>query len=109
MSKTKVIGLNTDADGNARCIKAGYFKMGVAIFLHHPNDGLTATCVIEIEIEDEELHLLRIESRGKTDENGKNSQHLEINSGKYSNAITSVQKDYLVIEYEENRRESNRS
>jgi hypothetical protein len=41
--------------------------------------------------------------RGKTDENGKNSQHLEINSDEYSNAITSVQKDYLVIEYEENR------
>jgi hypothetical protein len=39
--------------------------------------------------------------RGKTDESGKNSQHLEINSGEYSNAITSVQKDYLVIEYEE--------
>jgi hypothetical protein len=46
--------------------------------------------------------------RGKTDENGKNSQHLEINSGEYSNAITSVQKDYLVIEYEEDRREGSR-
>lgn len=54
MSKIKVIGLNTDADGNARCIKAGYFKMGVANFLCHPNDGLTATCVIEIEIDDEQ-------------------------------------------------------
>ena len=45
---------------------------------------------------------------GKTDENGKNSQHLEINSGEYSNAITSVQKDYFVIEYEDNRSEGNR-
>lgn len=38
--------------------------------------------------------------RGKVDDNGKNSQHLEINNGDYSNAITSVQKDYMVIEYE---------
>ena len=36
--------------------------------------------------------------RGKNDENGKNSQHLEINSDQYSNAITSVQKDYMIIE-----------
>ena len=46
--------------------------------------------------------------RGKTGENGKNSQRLEINSGDYSNAITSVQKDYLVIEYEGKPEEDNR-
>jgi hypothetical protein len=39
--------------------------------------------------------------RGKTDENDKNSQHLEINSDEYSNVITSVQKDYLVAEFYE--------
>lgn len=53
MSK-KVIGHNTDTDGNSRCIKADYYKMGVANFLYHPNDGFTATCVIEYEVEDEQ-------------------------------------------------------
>jgi hypothetical protein len=50
----KVICHNTDADGNSRCIKADYYKMGVANFLKHPNDGFTATCVIEYEVEDKQ-------------------------------------------------------
>jgi hypothetical protein len=47
----KIIPLNPDKDGNARTIKADYYKMGVANFLFHPNDGFTATCVIEYEEE----------------------------------------------------------
>ena len=42
MSK-KVIPFNTDSEGNARCIKAGYYKMGFANFVMHPKDGFTAT------------------------------------------------------------------
>lgn len=44
----EIIPHNTDKDGNAACIKANYFKMGGANFLGHPNDGLKATCVIEV-------------------------------------------------------------
>ena len=57
MSKTKVIGLNTDADGNARCIKAGYYKMGFANFVMHPKDGFTATSIIEVEDEEDDNRL----------------------------------------------------
>ena len=39
-------------------------------------------------------------SRGRYDENGKVEQHLEINSPDYSNCLTSVQKDSLVVEVE---------
>lgn len=51
---TKIIHpFNTDSDGNARCIKAGYFKMGFANFVCHPNDGFTATAIIEVEDEED--------------------------------------------------------
>ena len=39
---------NADSDGCARCLKAGYYKMGVANFLKHENNGFVATCIIEI-------------------------------------------------------------
>lgn len=55
--KEKVIhsvGFNLDKDGCSRCIKAGYYKFGLGNFLYHPNDGFTAPCVIEFEIDDEE-------------------------------------------------------
>lgn len=39
---------NTDADGCARCLKAGYYKMGAANFTKHEGDGFVATCIIEI-------------------------------------------------------------
>lgn len=45
----KQIPFNTDKDGNARCIKAGYYKFGLAVFLLHPDSGFPATCVIEYE------------------------------------------------------------
>lgn len=45
-------GFNLDKHGCSRCIKAGYYKFGVGNFLYHPNDGFTAPCVIEYEIED---------------------------------------------------------
>lgn len=43
----KQIPYNTDTEGCASCIKANYYKMGVANFIGHTNDGLKATCVIE--------------------------------------------------------------
>lgn len=43
----KQIPYNTDKEGCASCIKAGYYKMGRANFIGHTNDGLKATCVIE--------------------------------------------------------------
>lgn len=53
MSK-KVIPFNTDSEGNARCIKAGYYKMGFANFVMHPKDGFTATSIIEVEEDEQE-------------------------------------------------------
>lgn len=52
----KIIPINTDNEGNARCIKAGYYKMGLtnfmrAIFGGH-KDGFIATGIVEIEDED---------------------------------------------------------
>lgn len=39
---------NTDKDGNVSCIRASYFKQGVANFLNHDNDGYKACCVIVV-------------------------------------------------------------
>lgn len=36
--------------------------------------------------------------RGRYDENGKINQHLEVNSSDYANAITTVQKDCMILE-----------
>lgn len=44
----KIIPHNTDKDGCALTIKAGYFKMGAANFLRHSDDVFKATCIIEI-------------------------------------------------------------
>ena len=46
-------------------------------------------------------NLLEITScamRGRYDENGKTNQNLELNSKDYSNCITSVEKDSLILE-----------
>ncbi len=47
-----VIPINTDEVGNARCIKAGYYKMGCTNFMRNlwggKYDGFVATGVIEI-------------------------------------------------------------
>lgn len=45
------LGYNTDKDYCSKCIKAGYYKMGVGNCLNHPNDGFVAPCVVEFEIE----------------------------------------------------------
>lgn len=42
------IPINTDKYGNCSCIKAAYYKMGVANFLKHQNDGFKATCIMEV-------------------------------------------------------------
>lgn len=47
----KMIPINTDEDGNARCIKAGYYKMGWTNFTREmlgAKDGFTATAIMEI-------------------------------------------------------------
>lgn len=40
------IPINTSSGGAARCIKANYWKMSLANFIH--DDGMIATGVIEI-------------------------------------------------------------
>ena len=45
-SKIVQIPINTSGGGTARCIKANYWKMSLANFIHQ--DGLVATGVIEI-------------------------------------------------------------
>jgi hypothetical protein len=51
----RIIPINTDDEGNARCIKADYYKMGLTNFMRQiwggKNDGFIATGVIEIEDE----------------------------------------------------------
>ena len=49
----KYIPINTDKDGCASCIKAGYYKMGQANFLDHASDGFKATAIIEVYEEEE--------------------------------------------------------
>ena len=42
--------INVDGNGNCRCIKAGYFKMGWTNFTREMlgyKDGFTATAIIE--------------------------------------------------------------
>lgn len=48
------LGYNVDKDNCCRCIKAGYYKMGVGNCLNHPDDGFTAPCVLEFELETDE-------------------------------------------------------
>lgn len=52
----KIIPINTDVEGNARCIKADYYKMGLTNFMRAiwggQKDGFIATGIVEIEDED---------------------------------------------------------
>lgn len=53
MSTIKISNIyNGDSEHCSKCIKAGYFKMGVGNLLYHPNDGFTAPCVLEYELEE---------------------------------------------------------
>lgn len=49
----RIIPINTDIEGNARCIKADYYKMGLTNFMRAvwggKNDGFIATGIVEIE------------------------------------------------------------
>lgn len=47
----KIRPINTDVGGLARCIKAGYYKMGWTNFTREmlgAKDGFTATAIMEI-------------------------------------------------------------
>ena len=48
-----IIPINTDSEGNARCIKADYYKMGRTNFMRAiwggKKDGFIATGVLEID------------------------------------------------------------
>ena len=51
----KKIPINAAMGGVCRTIKAGYYKMGVANFLFHQNDGYAATAILvryEADIQD---------------------------------------------------------
>lgn len=51
-----IIPINTDIEGNARCIKADYYKMGLTNFMRAvwggKNDGFIATGIVEVEDEE---------------------------------------------------------
>lgn len=50
-------GLNTDEDGCCRCLKANYYKMGLANFAREllgKRDGFIATAIIEYDEDKEE-------------------------------------------------------
>ena len=52
-----MIPLNADSDGNSRCIKAGYYKMGCTNFIRayvggQTNDGFSATGIMEMVYEE---------------------------------------------------------
>lgn len=50
------LGLNTDEDGCCRCLKANYYKMGLANFTREllgKKDGFIATAIIEIRDEED--------------------------------------------------------
>lgn len=67
----KIIPINTDDEGNARCIKAGYYKMGLTNFMRAiwggHKDGFIATGIVEIEDED-----------GSSDRTGQHSSYGEL-------------------------------
>ena len=49
-------GLNTDEGGCCRCLKANYYKMGLANFTREllgKKDGFIATAIIEIRDEED--------------------------------------------------------
>ena len=95
----KITPLNTDIEGNCYCIKANYYKMGVANFIGHTKDGFKETCIMEVN------EPIGCAMRGRNPENpsergrsnGKYKQRIEMGSN-ISNTITSVQKDSLVDE-----------
>lgn len=54
----EVIPINTDTEGNSRCIKAQYYKMGFTNFMRslegRCSDGFIATGVMEIIYEQDQ-------------------------------------------------------
>ena len=45
---------NTDSDYCVKCLRANYFKSGLANFLYHPDDGFAGTGVLEFDLEEDE-------------------------------------------------------
>ena len=106
---TEIIPINTDREGNCLCLKAGYYKMGMANFVRHPNDGLKATCVMELQ-ESQILTPRRTDfgkqirkdyESGKVDISRHDMTTLEPRTDGLSNTITTVQKDNLVAEVQQ--------
>ena len=45
----KIIPINTDIEGNARCIKADYYKMGLTNFMRAILGGGIKTDLLQLE------------------------------------------------------------
>jgi hypothetical protein len=51
--KERQLIYNTDSDYCVKCLRAGYFKFGLANFLYHPDDGFAGTGVLEFDLEED--------------------------------------------------------
>ena len=92
MSK-KIIPLNVDKDGNARCITAGCYKFGFTNLMQVGWSGTTATIIAEVE--EEENVALTCAIRNRSD-GVCNKPNLEIGDD-IANALTSFEKDSMIF------------
>ena len=86
--------LNINDDGTARALLSGCYKFGATTLLAW--GGATMTCVVESE----ERRCLACSFRTRSEGDWHTTEHytgLDI-GGEVSNSITSVQKDYMVVE-----------
>ena len=93
MSK-KIIPLNVDKDGNARCITAGCYKFGFTNLMQIGWSGTTATIIAEVEEEEENVALtcaIRNRSDGVC-----NKPNFEIGND-IANDLTSIEKDRMIF------------
>lgn len=88
----KIIPLNVDKDGCARCLTAGMFKFGFTNLMQIGWSGTTSTIIAEIS--DERIFSCAIRSRNKTIEYEKK---LEIGEENVANALTLFDKDSMIL------------
>ena len=93
MSK-KLIPLNVDQDGNARCITSGCYKFGFTNLMQIGWSGTTSTIVAEIEEKDNVVKTCAIRNRL----NGIcNKPNFEMGED-IANSLTTFKEDSMVIE-----------
>ena len=87
----KIIPLNVDKDGCARCLTAGMFKFGFTNLMQIGWSGTTSTIIAEIN---ESYFSCAIRNRSNGTDN---EPRLEIGEEDVANALTSFDKDSMIL------------